>query len=69
MAAKTHSGLVNVVVLAIVIILGGFSLIIYAAYPPGIMRDFVVVLGIGLAVVLAGYIFFVKTIFLSGGKR
>jgi len=69
MSTKIHSRLIDIVVVAIALILGGYALVVYSVYPTSVVRDFIAVLGVGLALTLSGYIFVVKTVFLTGGKR
>jgi hypothetical protein len=67
-SAPNPSRLINIAAIVVIVILSGFSLFIYAIYPPGDIRDIfiapVVVFCIGFGVIIAGYLIIVKNIFL-----
>ena len=61
-ARDKYSGLTNVFILFLAAIICSFSVFVYAFSPPSIMRNFILILGMGFGILLAAYIFLVKNV-------
>ncbi|MHA1448253.1 MAG: hypothetical protein ACTSP4_02405 [Candidatus Hodarchaeales archaeon] len=61
-ARDKYSGLTNVFTIFLAVIICSFSIFVYVYSPPSIMRDFILVLGMGFGILIAAYIFLAKNI-------